>query len=274
MQNPHIVSFKKIFKETARHENRYTTFSNFVTMAGISIQNSILKCPELEKEYMEIVGRYSKEDAMRMSHLLGEVVMGLEYQFCDFLGSVFMELEISSNHLGQFFTPYHVCNLMSKLTCGDKIDSLKNGAEFITLSEPACGSSAMIIAFAEAMRENDLNPQEQLWVQCIDVDRVAVWMSYIHLSLLGIPGEVIHGNALTMQFNRTYKTPFHYLGLWDIKLRKQDRLNKNRDENLFVAVDDDQPGNEIILPADPLPKIVVPRSSKNPIPQLSLFDFG
>lgn len=277
-KNPHIASFKKLFTETARQENRYTTFSNFVTLAGISIQNSIRIDQDLENEYLEIIKRYSKEDQLRMSELLGEVVMGLEHQFCDFLGSVFMELEISSSHLGQFFTPYPICQMMARLTCSDKIDALNDGAEFIELSEPACGGAAMVIAFAEAMRENGLNPQTQLWVQCIDVDRVAVMMAYIHMSLLGIPGEVIHGNALTLKFHRSYKTPFHSLGLWDIKLKRKNRQSSSEiteeiSDVSFSSEEVDQPEIIDIVSADSRPKIAIP-STKNKIPQMSLFDFS
>lgn|GEM_PF-1754836 len=101
-------------------------------------------------------------------------------------------------------------------------------------------------------------------------------MAYVQLSLLGIPAEVIHGNSLSCEVFRSYKTPFHYLGMWDIRLRKQQRrtLEPKGDESFFVATDMDQPDKEIILPADPLPKVVVQRSSKNQMPQLSLFDFG
>lgn len=273
--NPHIIEFKKVFNEIAYTQSRFAVFSDFVVMSGISIQNSIIKCPVLEQEYLTIVSKYKKDDVIKMSHLLGCVVNGLSYGFCDFLGSVFMELEINSKSLAQIFTPYSLAQAISSFSVDDALGKLSD-SDFITLADPAVGGGSLVIAFAETMLQRGFNPQEKLWVQCTDIDRVAAMMAYVQLSLLGIPAEVIHGNSLSCEVFRSYKTPFHYLGMWDIKLRKQKRRtsDSNGDESFFVATDMDQPDKEIILPADPLPKVVVQRSSKNQMPQLSLFDFG
>ncbi|SSK55792.1 Uncharacterised protein [Klebsiella pneumoniae] len=41
-----------------------------------------------------------------MAQLLAHVVNGLQNGFCDFLGNVFMQLELGDKYRGQFFTPY------------------------------------------------------------------------------------------------------------------------------------------------------------------------
>lgn len=219
MDISHVRAFTRLFSETARYRHRYEVFRDFVTMAGIAIQNAILKSDELEQEYLGIVRRYEKVDAERMSHLLAEVVMGLDAYPCDFLGRVFMELELGSDRMGQFFTPFEVSRMMAAMMYGDAIDALSE-KPFITLSEPACGAGGMVIAFAQVMLEKGLNPQKQLWVSCVDVDPVAAMMAYVQLSLLHIPAEVVVGNALTMQFSRVMRTPAHYLGFWDSKIRQ------------------------------------------------------
>ena len=236
MVNPHVRTFTRLFNETARYHHRYEVFRDFVMMAGISVHNAILKSEELENEYLRIVDRYTKEDAVRMSHLLGEVVMGLDVYPCDFLGSVFMELELGSNQIGQFFTPFEVSKLMAQVVHGETIDELSN-KPFITLSEPACGAGGMVIAFAQTMFEKGLNPQQQLWVNCVDVDPVAAMMTYLQLSLLNIPAEVVTGNTLTMQFSRVMRTPAHYLGFWDGKLsRARSKFEVDEAENAPMAV--------------------------------------
>jgi len=212
--------FLSIFKTIAVHENRYKVFRDFILMAGISIQNSILKSDELEKEYLEIVGTYTQDDVMKFPQLLSCVVMGLESKFSDFLGAVFMELDFGSAHSGQFFTPYEVSKMMAEVNFGSASELLDR-QPFITLSEPACGAGGMVIAFAETMLDQGGNPQEQLWVNCIDVDIVAGMMCYVQLSLLGIPGEVVIGNTLSMKFTRVFRTPMHFLGFWDGKLRRK-----------------------------------------------------
>lgn len=254
MRNPHIQAFKRLFNETARYENRYSVFRDWVMMSAIALNNAFLKSESLEEEYLGIVKRYKKDDAVRMAHLLAEVVQGLEVYPCDFLGSLFMELELGSDRMGQFFTPFEISKMMALLTHGDVIDELSD-QPFIRAHEPACGSGSMIIAFAQVMYEKGLNPQQQLWVSCVDLDPVAAMMAYIQLSLLSIPGEIIVGNSLSMQYTRVMRTPAHYLGLWDYKLRRKNDSVKS--------------------PAEPVQVVEEPRpvkSRRKSEEQLSLFD--
>jgi hypothetical protein len=257
MVNPHIRAFTRLFNETARYHHRYEVFRDFITMAGIAIQNAFLKSDELEQEYLAIVRRYEKDDAVRMSHLLAEVVMGLEVYPCDFLGSVFMELELGSDRMGQFFTPFEVSKMMAMMVHGDTIDAL-SGKPFITLQEPACGAGGMVIAFAQTMYEKGLNPQKQLWASCVDVDPVAAMMAYVQLSLLHIPAEVVVGNSLSMKFTKVMRTPAHYLGLWDSKLRRY----WSNDEAQNAVIVEDAPT------AVPQPMVVIDKG------QMSLFDMS
>lgn len=255
MVHDHKKAFIRLFNETARYHHRYEVFRDFVTMAGISIHNAMFMSDTLEQEYMQIVKRYEKDDAIRMSHLLGEVVMGLEASRCDFLGSVFMELELGSDRIGQFFTPYEVSRMMALMVHGDAIELLSD-KPFITLSEPACGAGGMVVAFAEAMLDKGLNPQQQLWVSCIDIDPVAAMMCYLHLSLLHIPAEIVTGNALTLECTRVMRTPAHYLGFWDSKLRRR----WSGDDAQDVKADEETP---IVSPQS----VVTPSTG-----QMSLFD--
>jgi hypothetical protein len=76
---------------------------------------------------MEIVRRYSRPELAALSEMLGCVVQGLDHEVegqlregkpafprCDFLGSLFMELDLSNHWRGQFFTPYHLCELIPR----------------------------------------------------------------------------------------------------------------------------------------------------------------
>jgi len=255
MVDNHRKAFIRLFNETACYHHRYEVFRDFVMMSGISIHNAMVFSDEREQEYMDIVGRYKKDDAIRMSHLLAEVVMGFEVSSCDFLGSVFMELELGSGHIGQFFTPYEITKLMAMMVHGNEINSLSEQS-FITLSEPASGAGGMVIAFAEIMLEKGLNPQKHLWVSCIDLDPVAAMMCYLQLSLMHIPAEVITGNTLTMEFSKIMRTPAHYLGFWDSKLNQRWSKNESSETKL----------NEETLKVLPQSNVSMPTG------QLSLFD--
>lgn len=114
----HRKDFVKLFRETARYHNRYQVFRDFVTMAAVALENAILQCDELENEYFQTIAGYEKDDLNRMARLLALVTEGLDAGMCDFLGSIFMELEIGSKDMGQFFTPFSLSELIAGLVMG------------------------------------------------------------------------------------------------------------------------------------------------------------
>lgn len=214
----HKKQFISIFNETARYHHRNKVFRDFITLAAASIHNGINCNDELEKEYMETVRQYEAKDAERMAMLLAEVVMGLEAESGDFLGSLYMTLELGEAARGQFFTPFCVSRMMAEMQLGD-IDSLLADKPFFTVYEPACGSAGMLLAIAEVLREKGFNPTRRLWVSCTDIDPVASGMAYIQLSLMGIAGEVVTGNALSGERRRVMYTPAHWIGNWSYRLK-------------------------------------------------------
>jgi type I restriction-modification system DNA methylase subunit len=214
----HKKQFISIFNETARYHHRNKVFRDFITLAAASIHNGINCNDELEKEYMETVRQYEAKDAERMAMLLAEVVMGLEAESGDFLGSLYMTLELGEAARGQFFTPFCVSRMMAEMQLVD-IDSLLADKPFFTVYEPACGSAGMLLAIAEVLREKGFNPTRHLWVSCIDIDPVASGMAYIQLSLMGVAGEVVTGNALSGERRRVMYTPAHWIGNWSYRLK-------------------------------------------------------
>lgn len=206
----HRKEFVKLFRETARYHHRYQVFRDFVTMAAVALENVILQCDELENEYFQTIASYEKDDLNRMARLLGLVTSGLDAGMCDFLGSIFMELEISSKEMGQFFTPFSLSELIAGLVMGQRVQELADGAPYVTLDEPTCGAGGMVIAAAKVLLDRGYNPQTQLLVQCTDLDPVAARMCFVQLSLLGIPACVRIGNSLSQKITREMYTPFWY----------------------------------------------------------------
>ncbi|WP_249263147.1 N-6 DNA methylase [Serratia marcescens] len=182
------------FRETARYHHRYEVFSDFVKLTACALENLLLKSPDIEAEYLATIQRYEKADQQRMAQLYSWLIIGLDQ---------------GSGSIGQFFTPFHLSELMAGLVAGDRLAALDN-EPYITLSEPTCGAGGMVIAFAKVMLARGYNPQTQLRVDCVDIDPVAAWMCYIQLSLLGIPARVVIGNSLTLKYQREMYTPFWY----------------------------------------------------------------
>lgn len=215
----HKKQFISIFSETARYHHRHKVFRDFITLASVSIHNNTLFDEKLEQEYMETVRQYEAEDTERMVRLLAEVVMGLKAESCDFLGSLYMSLELGELARGQFFTPFCVSRMMAEMQLGD-LDRQLQEKPFVTVYEPACGSAGMLLAIAEVVREKGFNPMWHLWVSCTDIDPVASGMAYIQLSLMGVAGEVVTGNALNSERRCVMYTPAHWSGNWSNRLKK------------------------------------------------------
>ena len=213
-------TFISLFNSIARHKHRYSDFTDFVFMATIAIHNAICKSEALEKEYLEIVGRYSKSEVNSFCELLGNFIVLMDAEPRDILGSLYMELDLGNTNNGQFFTPHEISLLLAKLAYGDVLENMADSPKpFITLSEPACGAGGMVLAFVNEMRKKGVNPSEKLFAQCTDIDRVAGFMCYLQLSLWHVPAQVIIGNTLTMEWREIYYTPAYYLGQWETRLR-------------------------------------------------------
>lgn len=201
-------NFVKLIEEIDCRYRTFEKFSDFCNLAFYSLANSVYKSDSLEQKYMSIIRKYNREDANNFAQLLGITIAALEENpDQDFLGQLYMELEIGNPRCGQYFTPYILTEGMAKLNC-QNIDEIIQEKGYITVQEPACGSGAMMIALRNLMVSKDLGTNN-LFVQCIDVDFLCFCMCYIQLSLLGVAGEIIHGNSLSREcFLRAYTIPY------------------------------------------------------------------
>lgn len=169
-----------------RSKRIYDVFRDFLTLSTCALAQPFYRSDKIEQKYLETVNKYTKKQAEEFSQLLAFLIGALSERHQDFLGQVYMRLNLGNTANGQFFTPYHISQFMSEINFVEVEEKLNN-SEFITLSDPCCGSSGMIIAFAETMKNKGYNYQNQLFVEVIDIDEMCFMMSYIQLSLYGIP---------------------------------------------------------------------------------------
>lgn len=216
----HHKEFEKKFNEFSGEHNLWKVFSDFCEMSAISFSNSIFKDEDREKRYLSIVGEYAPDEVKRFPELLGITINGLEDMDSDFLGEMFMSLELSNHWKGQFFTPFSICEMMGRNICGDDVEEKIKEKGFITIGEPACGAGATIIGLMRALRDRGINYQSQAYVHATDVDATAAHMCYIQLSLLHVPAVVSIGNSLSMEMRSSWYTPAHHMGFWGWKLQR------------------------------------------------------
>jgi len=211
--------FFTTFRSLAPHKHRYDVFKDFVTMTACSLHNAICPNQAREDEYLAIINAYNKEDRMAFPKLMAKLVEILEPEPRDILGPLYMELEISSKDQGQFFTPPELSDLMAQMTVAVKPSDFETG--FINLSEPACGAGGMVLSVVKMMTRNRIIPSDNLWVQAIDIDRLAALMCFVQLSLWHVPAQIIVGDTLRWQHREVWHTPAHYMGFWNAKLARR-----------------------------------------------------
>lgn len=144
----------------------------------------------------------------------------------DFLGSIFMSLNLGNEHNGQIFTPYHVCKLMAEVTMDNTVQKVEQDG-YISINDPCCGAGATLIAAIHAARKQlektNLNYQNHLLVVAQDIDETVALMCYIQLSLLGVAGYVKVGNSLTEPMTDNddkenyWFTPMYFSNVWVLR---------------------------------------------------------
>ena len=190
--------FCKLIEKFNYKHSRWTVWNDFLHMAAISLANvvQVKERQEREELYMKIVGKYSKEEVDTLVEMFRIIIMALDVDpRQDFLGEVYHALNLQQHQKGQFFTPYHICEFMSEIQVGDLEGQLEE-KDYATVSDPACGAGAMLIAFANVALKHKVNYQQKVLFVAQDIDLTAVLMCYIQLSLLGCSAIVIRGDSL------------------------------------------------------------------------------
>lgn len=203
--------FMKCLQSIEYGRNNYDVFQDFLTLASLSFHNVIAKDKKVEKEYLDIIGRYKNKK--QFAELLVITTLALEEKPHDFLGDIFMSAGFGNVRGGQFFTPYHLSKMMSDITIGDNFKEQIEKDGYVTLSEPCCGAGGMIIAASEVMKEKGFNPQTQMRFTGIDIDLKCCQMAYIQTSLLGLRGQIYHGNTISMEMWKKFITPMSIIPL-------------------------------------------------------------
>lgn len=219
-----VKEIAKALRRCSGSRGLWDVFADFLYMSARTIANTcdLAQRDKREAEFIAVAARHEPATVATFTEVFGMIVGALDdggQHFTDVLGRVFHELELHNTHVGQFFTPYDLCLAMAGFTIGDEVATTVRDKGFVTVNEPACGSGAMVIAFAEEMLRRGLNPQRQLHVVAQDIDERSVHMTYLQLSLLGIPAVVIWGDTLALEERARWYTPMHILGGWSMRLR-------------------------------------------------------
>lgn len=193
--------FLKIFHEMCYTRSAWQVWADLISATACSLANSTdpdkenERYREREKEYAQCIKRLGGVD--KPAKCFAIMVEALEQNpEQDFLGELYMELNLGNHWKGQFFTPYHICDFMAQITERDIEEEIEKKG-FISICDPACGAGATLIAAANNAKKAKHNFQNHILFVGQDIDRTAGMMCYIQMSLLGCAGYICIGNTLT-----------------------------------------------------------------------------
>lgn len=190
--------FIDTFNSMCYTRNAWEVWADFVTATACAIANSVDRSGEThnkrEIEYEKCIGRLGGvENGVKLFAITVEALEENPEQ--DFLGGLFMKLNLGNHWKGQFFTPYCICEAMAAINSKSLEDEVKEKG-WVSVNDPACGAGATLIAMANAFREHNVNYQNHALFVAQDIDRITGLMCYIQLSLLGCPGYIVIADTL------------------------------------------------------------------------------
>lgn len=193
-----LVKKFEVFSSNGR--SRWQVWSDWITMSAIAVSNATDQShfDEREKQYLSIAGKYTRPEMEAFTEMLALLVVALEDNpEQDFLGELYMCLGLGNDHSGQFFTPYHICEVMSAVTTPTEEFQQKIGDRgWVAVCDSTCGAGALLVAFANECRKKGINYQTNVLFVAQDIDYIVGMMCYLQMSLLGMPGYVVIGDTL------------------------------------------------------------------------------
>lgn len=114
--------FLDIFKTLCYSRSSWQVWADLMSAIACSLSNAADRTQghyeRREQEYAECIKRLGSVETP--ARLFAVIVEALEHNpEQDFLGKMYMNLELGNHWKGQFFTPYNVCKMMSEITIGN-----------------------------------------------------------------------------------------------------------------------------------------------------------
>lgn len=210
----------------------YFVVSDFFEMSAIAIRDAVDFRPDredYERRYKEIQKNYTPDQMQGFAKALAlfqdeisEALNGGEFR--DWAGELYMESETYNKSMGQFFTPYPVSQVLGRVGIREneiKAKLAEDSDTVFTIHEPTCGAGGLIVAAIEKIKDMGINYAWNVFVDCGDIDPRCFHMTYLTLSLLGVPAVVRLGDALMLKYREHWFTPAYIMHFPHFKKRLQ-----------------------------------------------------
>jgi type I restriction-modification system DNA methylase subunit len=231
--NDYKKEFISLLENINKSKRASEVFYDWLIMAAAALY-SWKKDKDVENDYLRVVKAYTKEQLDKFARLLAIIVKAMHEEKTDFLGNIFMQLNMGNKRLSQFFTPYNISSMMAEITLPDKI----NKKRIIKILDPSCGSGVMLISAASVLEKRDKNYQKYVLLVGQDIDSSCAYMTFIQLSILGVPAIVKCGDSIIDKINWQRETLwFHQYNIGP-RLEKQEELEdkKSKKNNMISHI--------------------------------------
>jgi type I restriction-modification system DNA methylase subunit len=232
----HIKDFIKLLENLKPSKHSYEVFSDWVIMAAAALY-AYKKDESVEQEYLDVAKNYTPDEITKHAELLAITADALEVMESDFLGEVFTKAELTNSRNGQFFTPYHVSYMMASMLIGENLP--KN--RICRINDPCCGAGGMLVAGAMVLKQRGFNFQRDALFYGCDIDHRCARMTFIQLSLLGIPAIITCGDTLSLKTYWQRETIGCYLSDLDTRLRMEKLVDVVRELEMPKPVQIEEP---------------------------------
>lgn len=217
--------FIKIMEGMSYGSRPWDIFTDWTVLASCAIYNRIFNNPDVERQYMDVAGRYAPDKLAGMRELLTIAMETLLDDPRDFLGEIFEGSSFANGNHGQFFTPWNLSVLIAQMSLQG---FQKIPGRILTVSEPACGAGGMCLAACQVFSEAGLNIASDVYFEAQDIDPTCSRMAYIQLSLAGAAAVVACGDTLRMTRDWAWPTPAYVLNQVGPRLASQRMLDSMR----------------------------------------------
>lgn len=219
MKNPYQNEFIALFDQLAPGKERYTLFCDFVRITASILHEQLVERKSIDVVLAGIPQQFQAEDLRRITKLIALISLALDARRGDFLGEVFSSLELGGPLSGLDFMPYDQSLDIAKGMSGS-LEMLMEHQSHLSLLELSCGTGSQAIAKAQVFELAGYDVQQQLFIQCVDVNPVVTDMCFIQLALLDIPAQIITASAYGLHAYKVKYTPVYYVLEWEQRLRK------------------------------------------------------
>lgn len=228
----HRKNFISLIDKLAYRNSRWNVFNDFLEVAAISFSNSDVRLLATDKETWEereklatrTLSKYTYEEQQYFPELLTELTFEFENDcpnYVDVLGEMFHALNFHDEWKGQFFTPQNVSDMIGMcIVDTDIINKQIKERGFFTALEPCSGAGGMILGMINAMHKIGLNHRKQVFIVANDLDERCVLMTYIQLSLAGVPAIVQQKDSMSgITYGSAWYTPVFIFDGWRFKIQ-------------------------------------------------------